>query len=242
MLAAKSRGFVTVFVCHFDTLGQGMSDEGEKGRVLLADYAVRYGVNPRSVKRWRAHGVAIGDLVPLEDAGKMVAWWGRNMKLRCPPGIMAAVRGDELPLDAPPKPERAVVDKDEARKAALFAPVDETELGLEQTIKRLAENEVRLSRVAMDPGQARAWLDTVSRLGAEMGRLRVENEKLGKLIPRDRAETMIHEYHQPVEREVRLLYRVMCEITGMPQTPQAEDLWNKECDRLFARFQGEVFR
>jgi hypothetical protein len=73
-------------------------------------------------------------------------------------------------------------------------------------------------------------------------RLRQEHERHGKLIPRDKAETMIHEFHQPVEREIRLLYRVMCEISGIPATPETEDLWNKECDRLFSRFKEEVFR
>jgi hypothetical protein len=133
-------------------------------------------------------------------------------------------------------------EKSTDRRAEVEKPVAEEEIGIEQTLRRLAETEVRLSRVATDPGQTKAWLDTVARMSSAAERLRQEQERMGKLIPRDRAEVMIHEFHQPVEREIRLLYRVMCENCGLPATPETEDRWNKECDRLFARFAEEVFR
>ena len=132
--------------------------------------------------------------------------------------------------------------KDPERQAAVDAPVDAEEIGLEQTLKRLGEMEVRLSRVATDPGQTKAWLDTISRMSSAAEKLRRESERMGKRIPRDKAETMIHEFHQPVEREIRLLYRSMCEITGIPATPETEGIWCRECDRLFSRFKEEVFR
>ena len=177
-----------------------------------------------------------------------MAWWQRSMKLRVPPGITEAVVksrqaagktvevAEELPLGKP------VPVEETARRTEIDRPVTEEEIGLEHTLRRLAETEVRLSRVATDPGQTKAWLDTVARMSSAAERLRLEHERMGKLIPKDKAETMIHEFHQPVEREIRLLYRVMCEMAGIPATPETEDRWNKECDRLFSRFKEEVFR
>jgi hypothetical protein len=158
-----------------------------------------------------------------------VVVWRRAGKSTPPPAEELAL-GKSVPVE------------ETARRTEIDRPVTEDEIGLEHTLRRLAETEVRLSRVATDPGQTKAWLDTVARMSSAAERLRQEHERMGKLIPRDKAETMIHEFHQPVEREIRLLYRVMCEDCGMPATPETEDRWNKECDRLFARFGQEVFR
>lgn len=220
----------------------------------LAEYAGLYSVNLRTIKRWKADGLSKSDETPLADPEAMLAWWQRNMKLRVPPGISAAViewrksgksitpadaapHQESLPLVAAPKPV-----KDTDRQATLDQPVGDDEIGLEQTLRRLAMAEVRLSRVATDPGQTKAWLDTVSRMSSAAEKLRQEEERQGKLIPRDRAEMMIHEFHRPVEREIRLMLRSMCELLGLPISPEREDLWNRECDRLFARFKEEVFR
>ena len=230
-----------------ESTGKGRKDGSGRGP-MLKEYAERYGADLRTVKRWKAHGVARQDELPLDDPEAMMAWWQRNMKLRVPPGITEAVVAwrkagkstgpvielmpDLTLLDAPLPDRQAQIEK----------PVAEDEIGLEHTLRRLAETEVRLSRVATDPGQTKAWLDTVARMSSAAERLRQEHERMGKLIPRDKAETMIHEFHQPVEREIRLLYRVMCELCGIPSTTETEDRWNKECDRLFSRFKEEVFR
>ena len=225
--------------------------DGAGKQVLLADFARMYGADVRTVKRWRAKGREARDEIHLDDPEKVLSWWQRNMKLRVPPGIMDAVRKWRVAgksAGAPPMEEQAelpvapAVDVDALRKASVERPVEEGEMGLEQTIRRLQENEVRFSRVALDPGQAKNWLDTISRMTSAVEKLRVEEEKLGKLIPKTKAETMIHEFHQPIEREVRLLLRGMAVILGLPVSPVMEEAWNKECDRLFTRFQEEVFR
>jgi hypothetical protein len=98
----------------------------------------------------------------------------------------------------------------------------------------------RLSIKSHEPGQAKAYLDTVARMGTLSEKLREEAERMKRLLPRDAVETAIHEFHGPIEREVRLLYRTMCELMGLPPTPEKENVWNKELDRLFVRLQGEV--
>lgn len=239
-----------------------MSEAGENGgaggpprRILLRDYARQYGADERTVKRWRARGVENSDPLPLEDPEKMMGWWQRNMKQRVPPGITEAVIqwrkaghssagvleavADELPLE--PVGSKPVAAPDERQKK-VDQPVSEEEMGLERTYRRLQEMEVRLSRIATDPGQAKAWHDTVARMTTTAQKLREEMERGRILIPRERAEVLIHEFHVPVEREVRLLVRTMGEALGLPVTPAMEQTWNAECDRIFARFGEEVFR
>jgi len=234
-------------------MGDGAAtDEGGAGkRVLLADFARMYGADLRTVKRWRAKGREAKDEILFEDPEKVLGWWQRNMKLRVPPGILEAVRkwrvagkstGGPVMDEQAELPVAPAVDLDAVRKASVDRPVEEEEKGLSQMIGRLQEMEVRFSRVATDPGQSKAWLDTIARFTSAVEKLRVEEEKQGKLIPKAKAETMIHEFHQPVEREVRLMLRAMAVVLGLPVTPVMEEAWNKECDRLFARFQEEVFR
>lgn len=239
-----------------------MSESGENGsgggpprRILLRDYARQYGADERTVKRWKARGVEKGDPVPLEDPERMMGWWTRNMKQRVPPGITEAVirwrkEGhstagvlesvpDELPLETAAR--KPPVDLDE-RRSKVDQPVSEEEMGLAQAYRRLQEMEVRLSRIATDPGQAKAWHDTVARMTTTAQKLREEMEKNRVLLPRGMAETVIHEFHVPIEREVRLLVRTMGEVLGLPVTPEVEARWNAECDRIFVRLGEEVFR
>lgn len=217
----------------------------------IAFYAQMYGKDERTVKRWKAEGVEKGDPTPLENPELMRAWWARCKAQRIPPGIDAAVtrwRIDhsapapvlELPVQVAAPPMAA--EKAAARKAIMDEPVDEDAIGPEHTLRRLLELEPKLHRIATDPGQAKEYSAIVARIGPAAKALREENERLRKLIPRTEAETMIHEFHAPVERETRQLYGAMCEILGLPATPHSRDAWNKECDKLFARFQEEVFR
>lgn len=232
-----------------------LEETGGTRRAVLADYAAMYGADPRTVKRWRATGRANGDEPPFEDPEAMMAWAQRNIKIRIPPGIQAAVvkwrKEGKSPVAAVSVPEQKEIPladagklapRDDERAAVLSVPVSEEEMGLPQTLRRLNELEVKLARVATDPGQTKAWLDTVQRMGAVVKSLREEGEKQGKLIPRDRAEVMIHEFHVPVEREIRIMVREMGEILGIPVTPMVEQAWNKLCDRMFTRFGEEVFR
>lgn len=215
----------------------------------LGEYAAIYGASERTVKRWREIGGDAADEVPLDSPEEMLAWWTRNMKQRVPAGINQAVVqirkagrpsvALELPVmnaAAPPMPS------EKAGPVEPEQPVTEEELGLDQTLRRLCEAEVRLSRKAQEPGQTKPWLDTVARMGTVAEKLREENERLGKLVPREWAEQAIHDFHRPVEREMRGLYRAMCDTLGLPPSPDREALWNAECDKLFSRFGEEVLR
>ena len=162
----------------------------------IAFYAALYDASERTVKRWNRTGVDAGDATPLADPEKMRAWWSRNMTQREPDGISAAVirwrrengtpaqasapaavPADELPLQP--------VEKNAARKAMMDVPVDDDEIGPEQTLRRLLELEPKLHRLATEPGQAKDYLSTVARIGPAAERLRVENERQRKLISKD---------------------------------------------------------
>jgi len=213
-------------------------DEGTKRRTgcarPLKDYVAIYSTALRTVKRWVATGKEKGDPAPLDDPEGMMAWWSRVSPQKAPDGIMQAVievrKG---------KPAAAVVEAEPVNE-----PVDENqdELGLEWTLKRLEEAERILSKKVHQPGQAKPWLDTVSRMAATSKALREEMEKQGKLVPKDAAAAVIQEVNGPIERGMRGMYRTFCEVTGIPMVPETEERWLKEMDRLFLRFKEEVFR
>ena len=214
----------------------------------IAFYAREYAADERTVKRWNRKGKDAGDITPLAEPEAMLGWWSRNMSQRVPDGITGAVvrwrvahRAAPVELALVPAEIPLPSDKAAERKALLDLPIDENAIGPEQTLQRLLELEPRLHRFATDPGQAKDYLATVARIGPAQKALIDQQERLRNLIPRAAAETMIHEFHAPVERETRLLARTLCEILGIPATPHVMDAWNKECDRLFARFQEEVF-
>ena len=109
-------------------------------------------------------------------------------------------------------------------------------------LERLEQLEVRLSRKAHEPGQAKAYLDTVSRMTSAIGKLREEKAQHKRLIPVDLAEGMVREFHGPIERGVRALYQDLCKEIGLSWNVQHEDAWRKICDRLFVKLSKEVFR
>lgn len=145
---------------------------------------------------------------------------------------------------SPEEPAAAADDpepEDDKRAETLSQPVGDEEKGLAAALNRLEEMEVRLSRFAGDPGGAKPWLDTISRMTAVSTKLREEMEKLGQLIPKDMAEGVLLELLQPVEQGVRGMYTTLCQATGVVQCSKSEEAWSKECDRLFVRFGEEIF-
>jgi hypothetical protein len=50
--------------------------------------AARYGVTPRTVKRWKAVGRAAEDVCPVEDPLALIEWWQRRMKWRVPASVL----------------------------------------------------------------------------------------------------------------------------------------------------------
>ena len=215
---------------------KGRGAYSEPYRVL----AVRYGIKVRSAKRWVAVGRENGDPCPLDDARGMVGWWTRNMKQRVPQEILAAA-GPDVVMEIPVARPAAVVKPEPVAEAEVVVSLDLPDgLGLEAELGRIEELARRLSVKAHEPGQAKAYLDTVARMGTLSEKLRSEAEKMKKLLPRDVVEAAIVEFHGPIEREVRLLYRTMVELIGLGPSPEKEDLWNRELDRLFVRFREEV--
>lgn len=228
----------------FDTRGLWMSEDPVEDKMTKnfrpkvgrpperwAEFADWYGSSPRSLKRWAAIGRENGEACPLECPGEMVGWWKRNMKHRIPKDLLKAA-GVSVPVDGLEIPVNPVLpDK----------TVGTDEVGLEKTFERLAIMEVRLSRKADQPGQAKPWLDTISRMSTVAEKLRVEATRVGKLLPRAQVEEAIHAFHGPVEREIRLLYGTMCKAFGVSPSPENEGFWNAEVDALFGRF-ADVLR
>lgn len=202
------------------------------------DLALVYAKSARTLKRYDQLGREVGDPCPLETPSLMPAWWQKHMKQQIPKVILDAARAKTPPPPAAPspKPEETPTDPDEE------AEVTEQEMGLEKTLERLSKMEVRLSRKANEPGQTKAWLDTISRMSSVAEKLRIEAVRLGKLLPRDQVEEALHTFHGPIEREIRLLYRTMSDVLGLQPSPEKEAKWNAEVDSIFRRFHKEVLR
>jgi hypothetical protein len=199
-------------------------------------YAERYGKGLRSVKRWVAVGRAAGDPVPLDAPREMAAWWSRHMVWAVPDRLLELAGGV-----VPERVAAAPVEVPQEMPAA-EVPGEEMEVGLVAELGRLQRLSADLSVRAREPGQAKAYLDAVNRMTILQGRLREEAEKERRLLPRDAVEAALHEFHGPIEREIRMLYRTMMEKMGLSASPEREEAWNRELDRIFARFGEEVLR
>lgn len=226
--------------------GGGGNEDGYPEKYSV--YSVRYGgVSPRTLKRWVKVGKDAKDRCPLEDAKALAGWWTRHFTNKVPDGVLRAQPLLELPVA---KVEKIVQVEKRAAGAPVVGevpkeeelPVGDEELGIERTLERLERMEVRLSRKAHEPGQTKAWLETVQRMGSMQEKLRMEMERMGKLLPKDVVEDVLHSYHGPIERETRLMYRTMCEVMGLPASPEREAAWNEECDRMFLKFGEQVFK
>jgi hypothetical protein len=171
-----------------------------------------------------AHGIGKGEAPPLGNPAEMLAWWSRWMVQKPPRGVTAAC---VLAKSADPEDPPVIVPLPDGR-------------GLEAELERLEVLAATLSVRAHEPGQAKPYLDTVARMVALTKQMREEAERLKKLLPRDIVESAIHEFHGPIEREVRLLYRTLCEIIGLPPSPEKEESWNREIDKLCGRFAAEI--
>jgi hypothetical protein len=235
----------------FDTRAVGMKrkSSGGKGggrraavaqvveyRRRMDDYAGIYETALRTVKRWAATGREAGDPCPLDEPGKMPAWWTRHMKHRVPDSILrAAGQGVEaaeaaVVMDLPIHGDGVAVD---------FLPEGR---GVEAELGRLETLSAQLSTRADQPGQTKAYLDSIQRMTSLQRQVREEAEKARRLLPRDEVEQTLHDLHGPIEREMRLLCRTMGEVLGVPVSPEFEKRWAKELDAIFARLQEEVFR
>ena len=65
--------------------------EGNLPRLgIIAEYAARYGVDGRTIKRWRKCGRIAGDKIDLSSPTAVLEWWGRNMTQRPTLGILVA--------------------------------------------------------------------------------------------------------------------------------------------------------
>jgi hypothetical protein len=245
-LAANSGDLVSKFFrpLFFDTNGLGMSETEKKRRGRpgsyerpFAELAEVYGVKLRSVKRWAHVGKENGDPCPLEDPSAMPSWWERNMKHRVPEEIWALAGGAKTPK--PPPVPVAVAEVAPELPLTADMPVPEGR-GVEAELRRLEDLTARLSVNAHEPGRAKAYTDAVSKMGILTSKLREEAEKQRRLLPRDAVESAIHEFHGPIEREIRLLYRSFCELTGLPATPEMEEKWHRLVDTTFVRMAEEV--
>lgn len=166
------------------------------------------------------------------------------MKQRVPPEIWSAA-GPDAVMDLPKIDEPKITPAPIIEKAT--EPTEEPESpdipagrGVEAELRRLEDLTARLSVNAHEPGRAKAYTDAVSKMGILTSKLRDEAEKQRRLLPRDIVESAIHEFHGPIEREIRLLYRSMCDLTGFPVTPEMEERWHRLVDSTFAKMAEEV--
>lgn len=224
----------------------GAENQGSGGRGDFLrpykDYAQLYQKSERTLKRLVADGRAKGDLPPLDSPVDLVAWWERNMVHRVPAAILAAAGGDAM-MEIPRAREIPPVAPEPVSEEApppITPQIVSGELGLHAALASIENLEAALRSEAANAGKTKGYLDTVNRLTILSKNLREEEERLGKLIPRDMVETILHEFHGPIEREIRLLYRSMCETTGLPPSPEREEAWNREVDRIFARLGGTI--
>ncbi len=226
-------------------------------RHRLEHYAVEYDAAERTVKRWCKDGKTAGDPCPLDDPEQLLAWWSRNKRQVAPAGINAAVVRARKSAPIAPKAVPAVIPEGELPLLSLGPgtptppAVDEplpVEIvvpegrGLQAELRRLEDLAARLSAQAHLPGQAKNYLDALARMGAISEKLRIEAERLGKLLPRDQVEEVLHAFHGPIESGVRGLVATMADVLGVELTPEREEAWNLACDGLFGRFKEEVLR
>lgn len=207
------------------------------GKPLRA-YVAIYGHAERTIKWWVKRGDEVGEVLPLDDPAGMVAWWERWMKKRVPDEILEAAgkKVEVVKVEAPVEKKAAVVTVE----------VDGVEIpegrGVEAELVRLEELAARLSVKAHEPGQARNYTQAVSQMSILTKRLREEAERARKLLPRDAVEAMLHEFHGPIEREVRMMLPAMAAIMHWPVTPTLEEAWHRVCDETFQRMGEEVLR
>jgi len=198
----------------------------------LKEYEGVYGKNLRTLKRWRARGVEVGEACPLDDPEELRVWWARWMTQVLPAGIAGAVVKERVAGVVVPEPLEVVP----------VAEVAVGELGLAGALERMEKMELTLHAEAGKPGGTKPWLDTIARMSAMQTKIREELEKGGKLLPKGMVEQAIVEFHGPIEREVRLMFQTMCGILGLAPSALLEGQWNKSCDEMFARLQEEVLR
>lgn len=227
-------------------MGNGAGDgEKRKGRPCrfgrpLREYVEVYGAAVRTIKQWVRRGDDVGEPVPLDDPVGMVRWWERWMKKRVPEEIWKAAGPLAEMAAVTPKEEKVVhVPKADEKPGEVVMPEG---IGLEAELGRLEILAARLSVTAHEPGQARNYTAAVSQMSILSRRMREELERERRLLPREEVERFIHEFHGPIEREVRLLVDGMGEAIGVPVTPLMREAWNRLCDETFSRMGEEVLR
>lgn len=144
------------------------------------DYSKVYGASPRTLKRWVATGKEKGLPCPLDEPVAMASWWSHCMTQKCPEGILDAAGGQHLP----------------ANTTAAEPPVFTNEkTGLEGALERMEQAEIILASRATEPGQAKPWLDTISRMTSTSTKLRQELAASGKLIPKIEVAAELKNFH-----------------------------------------------
>jgi len=170
----------------------------------------------------------------------MLAWWSRNMSQKAPDGINLAVIAARKRKPEPVVKETAVPEVPvKAEPPPVF---DGGDTGLSAELVRLEQISAELGRRALEPGQAKPYLDSLSRMSSLSEKLRVEAERQGRLVPREMVEDALRGFHAGIEREFRVQYRAMCELMELVPTAKREEQWNELCDRLFERMGEEVLR
>lgn len=189
-----------------------------------------FGKSARSVKRWAAEGA------PVDQAEEMAGWWDLNMKQRCPPALLRLAKVElELPKFVPPPPK----------------PVEDGELGIEATLRRLQEAEVKTHReyeAAVIQGQdgkaataKKHFMDLASKVALIEEKAIAQREKVRDLIPRIPAEMAIADFHQDFHGLLRGSAPRFFRAFGIVDNGENEALWHGMMDEICQALQREVF-
>jgi hypothetical protein len=204
-------------------------------------YATRYDASRRTVMRWVATGKAQKpDPIPcpLDAPGEMRDWWQKCQSQKCPDGILAAEVAWIKETGGSVKAPRS---ESAAEEFSLPSDLDSVEVGLSAALGRLQVMELEFSKKATEPGQAKNWFDSISRMTSVATNVRKELEAQGKLAPKKEVEIVLRDYLSPIERGIRGMYRSFCVTLGQQSNPLMAEEWGKKCDELFKNWGKELF-
>jgi len=150
-----------------------------------AYYEKIYATSARTIKRWVLAGKKKNLPTPLDEPAAMPSWWSYVMTQKCPQNVFDAVANAEKNPAASPI---------SANQFIAPAAMNE-ELGLEGALKRMEQAELVLSVRALEPGQSKPWLDTISRMTATSTKLRQELAAQEKLVSKAEAAAHLRDFH-----------------------------------------------
>ncbi len=150
--------------------------------------------------------------------------------------VVAAARETTLPVNEPPRET---------------VPVEDEEMGIAATQKRLRNAEVLMHRAYVraveseDDGKIRAalrnWNDISDQVRTMVEVARKDEMVRRELIPRVEAEAVLVELHGSIFSTLRGLFPAVARLYGVENTPENEAKWEGICNGFCDGLKKEVF-